>query len=106
MPTGLQNSYILEGLRTGAFFGEAEYFEYDDLSILYNVYFNTNIGCAIRYLWTVSAISPFPMRGRHKGFIRLDGLRGKNLVPLDDDRSVSVEHPWCHSLCIYYSQLP
>lgn len=35
------------------------------------------------YVWNSSAIPPFPVRvpGRHKGIIRLDGLRGKNSVP-------------------------
>ena len=31
--------------------------------------------------------------GRHKGIARLDGLRGKNFVHLDDDRYVFIEHP-------------
>jgi len=58
------------------------------------------------YVRNILAISPFPVRvlNRHKGIIRLDGLRGKNFVPLDDDRDVFIEHPWCYwALYIHFA---
>lgn len=54
------------------------------------------------HVWNIPATSSFPLwgLGRHKVIMRPEGLRGKNLVPLDDDGvgGVFIKHSysWCH----------
>lgn len=64
----ITNQLHARGPYTGTFQG-AEYFGSSDLGTLSDVYFNTNIGHAIVYVWNIPGISPFPPRilSRHKG---------------------------------------